>query len=496
MGRETPELSIRLHRLVWLAALAVLAALLSPAPRAMAQEGANLPALAAMGADVTALVVRFDEQGRAFRVAAMNPDQPLSPASVSKLFVAADALRVYGAGYEFSTPLYGTGPVVNGVLQGDLIYVASGDPSITQGDLGRIAELLRATGVQRVAGNLRINQLRFGPLDCEIKDRCQALRRSAHAYDAPLAAAISDFGTVAVVVTPGAAAGLPATVSMLPFGIPAVRMDTAVTTHASKLALNAGRITADGIDTISVSGSIPDGAAPFIFHRAISNPPLVLGQILQGYLTRSGIQLDGGTVVEDGPVPGAARQLLAFSGQRLSLTLADMLRFSNNAMADVLTLDLAADLHPGQRHSLAGAALRLGETVLGPGDGKDPMLASGSGLSPESRVSAAALIALLHGMYLDTASFPDFYAGLEVPLSARGRTIRRGSTDWRTRVAGKTGWLSEPRSVFGFAGYWRTRGGGFGAFAFLVNSRKGKPFGRGHAFDAVRADLSAILQQY
>lgn len=469
--------------------------LLPPVPQAIAQGDMALPALAAMGADVTALVVRFDEQGRAQQVAAMSPDQPLAPASVSKLFVAADALRTYGAGYEFSTPLYGTGPVANGVLQGDLIYVASGDPSITQDDLGRMAELLRATGVQRIAGQLRVNLLRFGPLDCEIKDRCQALRRSAHAYDAPLAAAASDYGTVAVVVTP-AAAGQPATVAMLPFGIPAVQLADAVNTHPSKLALNAGRQTADGIDTISVSGSIPAGAAPFIFHRAISNPPLVLGQILQGYLARSGIQLDGAVLVEDVQVPAAARQLLAFSGQRLGLTLADMLRFSNNAMADILTLDLAADLQPGQRHSLAGAAARLGETVLGPGDGKDPMLASGSGLSPESRVSAAALVALLHGMYLDPASFPDFYAGLEVPLSAHGRTIRRGGTDWRTRVAGKTGWLSEPRSVFGFAGYWRTRGGGFGAFAFLVNSRKGKPFGRGHAFDAVRNDLSAILQQY
>ena len=484
----------------WLPVFCLLALVISALPGtagpARAQEAAGLPAMAAMGADVTALVVRFDEQGRAHRIAAMNAEQPLSPASVSKLFVAADALRTYGAGHEFSTPLYGTGPVQAGVLQGDLIYVASGDPSITQDDLGRMADMLRASGVQRITGRLRVNLLRFGPLDCEIKDRCQALRRSANAYDAPLAAAATDFGTVAVMVTPGSGAGAPATVSMLPFPIPAVRIAATVKTHASRMALNAGRQTADGIDTINVTGSMPAGAAPFIFHRAISTPPLVLGQILHGYLQRSGIRIDGGVTVEDAPVPADGRQLLAFSGQRLGLILADMLRFSNNAMADTLTLNLAADLRPGQRQSLAAAAGRLGETVLGPGDGRDPQLFSGSGLSPESRVSAAAIVALLHGMYLDTASFPDFYAGLEVPMSARGRTIKRGNTDWRTRVAGKTGWLSEPRSVFGFAGYWRARGGGFGAFAFLVNSRQGRPFGRGHAFDAVRSDISAILQQY
>lgn len=473
---------------------ALLLLLLSVLPAAAQQ--AALPALEAMDADVTALVVRFDEQGRAQRIAALNPDRPLVPASVSKLFVAADALRVYGAGHSFSTSLHATGPVANGVLQGDLVFAGSGDPALTHRDLGSIADMLRAGGLVRIAGNLRINLQRFGRVACEIRDRCDGLQRSAHSYDAQLAAAMVDYGTVAVMVTPAARAGEPAQVAMLPFPIPAVRIEAAVTSQGDRLALDAGRHTAGGIDTIRVGGSIPAGAEPFLFHRAVSDPALVLGQLLQGYLARAGIALDGRVLVEEGPLPAGARRLLAYDGQRLGLVLADMLRFSNNAIADVLTLDLAAELMPGQRPGLAAASARLGETVLGPGDGQDPQLLSGSGLSPESRVSAAAITALLHGMYLDAGNFPDFNAGLEVPISAHGRTIRRGSEEWRTRIAGKTGWLSEPRSVFGFAGYWRTRDGGFGAFAVLVNSRKGKPFGRAQAFDAVRADLSAILQQY
>jgi len=456
----------------------------------------DLPVLAAMDADVTARVVRVDEEGRAHGVAALNPDLPLSPASVSKLFVAADALRTYGAGYAFTTPLYRTGPVRDGVLLGDLVYVSAGDPALTQRDLGSMAELLRATGITRIAGDLRLNLQRFGPLECEIRDRCNALHRSAHAYDAPLAPAIVDFGTVAVVVTPGAQAGSPATVATLPFPIPAIRLAGQVATHADATALNAGRTTAGGIDTLSVTGSIAAGSAPFIFYRSVSDPTLVLGQILQGYLGRAGIALEGRLVLEDAPLPASARRLLGHAGQRLGLTLADMLRFSNNALADMLTLNLAVDLQAGRHGGLAAASARLGETVLGPGDGRDPALRSGSGLSPDSRVSAAAIVALLHGMYLDDASFPDFYAGLEVPASAHGRAIRRGSPDWRTRISGKTGWLSEPRSVFGFAGYWRARGGGFGAYAVLVNSRQGRPFGRGHAFDAVRADLTRLLERH
>lgn len=478
----------------FLSLAAVLAAfLLAATTRAAADD---LPVLAAMDADVTALVVRFDERGAAHRVAALAPEQPLSPASVSKLFAAADALRLYGAGHAFTTPLFGTGPVREGVLQGDLVYVSAGDPSLTQRDLGSMAELLRATGISRIAGNLRINLQRLGPLDCEIKDRCNALHRSAHAYDAPLAAAMVDFGTIAVVVTPGERAGAPATVATLPFPIPAIRLTGQVATHAETTAINAGRTTLGGSDTLSVTGSIAAASPPFVFYRSVSDPALVLGQILQGYLARAGIALEGSLVVEDAAIPGSARRLLGHTGQRLGLTLADMLRFSNNALADLLTLNLAADRQAGRHGGLAAAAARLGETVLGPGDGIDPALRSGSGLSPDSRVSAAAIVALLHGMYLDDANFPDFYAGLEVPASAHGRAIRRGSADWQNRIAGKTGWLSEPRSVFGFAGYWRARGGGFGAFAVLVNSRQGRPFGRNHAFDAVRSDLSAILERH
>ena len=52
-------------------------------------------------------------------------------ASTTKLFPGAAALAAYGPDYRFETPVYRTGAVgADGTLAGDLILVASGDPTM------------------------------------------------------------------------------------------------------------------------------------------------------------------------------------------------------------------------------------------------------------------------------------------------------------------------------------------------------------------------------
>lgn len=57
----------------------------------------------------------------------MNEDKLFSPASTTKLFSTAAFFHAFGPDYRFKTPVYGTKPVENGRLQGDLVLVASGD---------------------------------------------------------------------------------------------------------------------------------------------------------------------------------------------------------------------------------------------------------------------------------------------------------------------------------------------------------------------------------
>ncbi len=57
----------------------------------------------------------------------LNSNAMFSPASTSKLFTIAALLEAYGDDYRFRTPVYATGPIKEGQLQGDLVLVAQGD---------------------------------------------------------------------------------------------------------------------------------------------------------------------------------------------------------------------------------------------------------------------------------------------------------------------------------------------------------------------------------
>jgi serine-type D-Ala-D-Ala carboxypeptidase/endopeptidase (penicillin-binding protein 4) len=57
----------------------------------------------------------------------LNADKLFSPASTTKLFSIAALLNAFGDDYRFKTPLYATGPIENGILQGNLVLVGQGD---------------------------------------------------------------------------------------------------------------------------------------------------------------------------------------------------------------------------------------------------------------------------------------------------------------------------------------------------------------------------------
>jgi|GEM_PF-7094674 len=55
-------------------------------------------------------------------------DEPRVPASTVKLLTAARALEVFDADHRFTTEVHATGPVEDGVVEGDLVLVGGGDP--------------------------------------------------------------------------------------------------------------------------------------------------------------------------------------------------------------------------------------------------------------------------------------------------------------------------------------------------------------------------------
>lgn len=86
-----------------------------------------------------------------------NAQHPLPAASLTKVATTLAALKTWGPHHTFLTEVRATGPVVNGVLQGDLVVVGGGDPLFVGPEAISLGYSLNQMGIQTVSGNLIIS---------------------------------------------------------------------------------------------------------------------------------------------------------------------------------------------------------------------------------------------------------------------------------------------------------------------------------------------------
>lgn len=455
----------------------------------------SLGVLQNSGARVSASVVDL-ETGKTLQTLAA--ETRLSPASVTKLVVAAATLHAWPADKTFETRVLSAGPIRDGRLEGNLILHGDGDATFDHKDLWSLAGQIRSAGLVEVSGGLVVSPA-FGPLGCDNVDRCDALDSSDTAYNVPLASLGVDYGTWCVEVEP-TSAGQPARLRPCGAAWFPIELQGSIATVAANAreTLWVARKTHDGRDELSVGGKIAVGPTQQVF-RAMSDPALGTGLLLRQMLVELGVRVVGGVTVEHGPPGEGARLLARTEGLALREQLGRMLRYSNNYIADLLTLDLAAatGTHPPAQLSEAASALTAYLARSGGRSASAPKLFSGSGLTPENELSAADLVAMLSAQYRDTRTFPVFYGGLVVPRQAPFAFVRGGSAAWQDRVTLKTGTLNDPYSVCAVAGYLRKKTGGFMAFAILVNGGpKQKHVPLYKSMDAIRSDVEDLLASY
>lgn len=81
---------------------------------------------------------------------------PLPAASLTKVATSLASLQTWGKDHHFETVISATGPVQDGVLQGDLVVQGGGDPLMVWEEAFAIGNDLHRLGIQKVAGNLII----------------------------------------------------------------------------------------------------------------------------------------------------------------------------------------------------------------------------------------------------------------------------------------------------------------------------------------------------
>jgi D-alanyl-D-alanine carboxypeptidase/D-alanyl-D-alanine-endopeptidase (penicillin-binding protein 4) len=460
----------------------------------------SLTALEHEGARISASAIDLD---KGMVIQQLNASTRLTPASLTKLITAAATLQQWPADRMFRTTLLANGEIRNGTLSGELILRSAGDPSLDDHSLWELAAQLKGFDITSVTGGLTISLTPFGPIACGTKDRCDAQFVSDRSYNAPIAALGVDFGNWCIIVRPtqvGDSAQVRGCgVAHLPIRISG---DVKTLAAGSRTTLSVERSSGEHGDALRVGGAVPMGGEERVW-RAMSDSAQGVGLLLVETLRELGVTVNGPIRVTEQSPPERARELAATEGLTLREQLGRMLRFSNNYIADVLTMDLAASKASSAPIDLDAAAQVLTQFMSAlptakSAAGQPPLqLFSGSGLTVGNRLSADDLTAVLSYQYRNSAHFPAFYGGLTVPREAPYDFMRKGGDAWMDRVALKTGTLNDPVSVCGVAGYLRKKDGGWIAFAAIINGSQDRAhIALDTAMHAIQTDVEELLSRY
>lgn len=396
-----------------------------------------------------------------------DADEPLNPASTTKLLTAATALRTLGPSYSFRTVLFADAlPDPEGKLAGPLYVRGGGDPTLVVEKLWKLVRDLELSGVRRIEGGIVLDESRFGP-DHELPGwgKARDIERGPSYFPA-LSALSLNFNTVALVVRPGAV-GKPATALPETDAGSYLEVVSQVRTGApgSRTSIRLERdVLADGRMRFTVKGYIPSDSPMRKYYRSVDDPTAYLGHALRALLEERGIEVVGETRL--GEVPADAEYLTEFRSAPLTSILMDMNKYSSNFMAEQVLRTVGYETR-GEGTTAAGLAA-VHEYLQGLGLTEGYTLFNGSGLAREGVVAPAVLAAVLVDMARDPRVGSEFRASLAI--AGLDGTLRRRLRDAPNRLRGKTGTLD---GVHGLAGYVEAQDGKLYAFAFLANGFRG-----------------------
>jgi D-alanyl-D-alanine carboxypeptidase/D-alanyl-D-alanine-endopeptidase (penicillin-binding protein 4) len=412
------------------------------------------------------VVHSLDRDERLFE---LNPRTLLIPASVAKIVSAATAADAVGWDYTFATTVRATGPIVDGVLTGDLLVVGTGDP--TPGgragdDLKVWADALKAAGLKRIEGRI------IGDDDAIEEPR----PANSWAWDDLGYVSGSLFGALnatenrmTVTIAPGATEGAPGALSVESFAQDRPLTNRTVTTRATAPFVWAEQ--RPGETALSIAGFVRPGAAPVPLSVSTGNPTLWFATLLREQLMRSGVAVTGRAMDVDelsAPPDLAASTLLYTHRSRpLSAIVRPMLKDSINLYGEALMrLNAAPGVLPTNDAALDGLHKRLAAWQI-PEDGEQ--LVDGSGLSRRDLIAPETLYLMLKRLQ-DPAGTSPFVSALPIAGVDGSLVARMKGTAAEGNLRAKTGTMSNVRTL---AGYVTTRDGEHLAFVIMANNYEG-----------------------
>jgi len=430
----------------------------------------------------------------------INADKLFTPGSTTKLLTEGTALSLLGADYRFHTRVYRTGRIdADGVLDGDLILVASGDPNLSgrikddgtlafenedhsyDGDpntravpgdpllvIRRLAQQVAEKGIKKIRGNVIIDASMF---------REGARELGTGVVMSPIV--IND-NIIDVVITPGASEGAPVaftsspTTSYVNF---VNRAKTGKPDSEPEIRLVGNQPATDNKQNVTISGSFPAGKSPILYKYVVPSPTRFAETVFTEALREKGVEIEPIAGFRDLSALAASYVPDQAIAEHVSPPLKEeikvTLKVSQNLHASITPLVLAAILAPKSERT--GFDLEKDFLVKA---GLDPSGAQqGDGAGGNAHFSPEFMVSFLTYMSKQK-DFQVFYEAL--PILGRDGTLFDIQTQSPAAgfVHAKTGTFSvyDPLNrrllvtAKGLAGYMTTKKGEHLAFAIYINN--------------------------
>lgn len=392
----------------------------------------------------------------------LNANKKLIPASVTKLFTALAVLEHIPPGTKFMTRLMSSAKKESAILKGDLYLVGAGDSGFVSESMWYLVNAFSREKIKQIEGDLIVDDTLF---DDKRFDDSRENHRVDRAYDAPVGAMSFNWNAVNIFIRPGEKNGAPAEVIIDPEN-EYIQLSTDIKTAKTTNYSVDRRLTPEGRDLIRVSGKIAEGSKEVVVYKGISDPNLWAGYNLKQFLKEKGIIVKG--KIKSGKVPIAAKTLAESPSKPIELLLADMNKFSNNFVAEMLTKQLAA--FNGAPGTLASGLNLIRESVRDAGvTDREFEIYNPSGLTRENQFSARSLVKVLEKVRKNFRLFSEYVSSL--PIAGVDGTLKNRMKDGQSFrwVRAKTGLLTGVNSLAGFIGL---EDGEVMSFAFIYNGPK------------------------
>ena len=345
-----------------------------------------------------------------------NAGKLFMPASNMKIITSAAALTLLGPDYAYKTTFLADGPVHDSLLDGNLLVIGRGDPTISDNMRGfattamdALADSIRAHGIRQITGSLA----RIG----------DAFPDSIHGYGWEWDVLGEYYG-----------AGV------------------------DELIFNEGMAP-------TTPRPPPDTVRDSLYSGPAKDPATAYLNAFNDALLRKQITVEAGVMESILPTPFKMDTLFTFVSLPMRNIIPALMKPSQNQIAEILLKTIG--LERGGMGTADSARKIVGQQLLAWGVQPDGfVIRDGSGLSRHDLVSPETLVRVLDRIQQDTA-FAVYYNAM--PIAGVDGTLkdRMKGTPAEGNVHAKTGSISAARSL---SGYVTTSDGERLIFSVLANN--------------------------